>query len=141
MAFITKPDLGGTLHIEIRDLIARFSDAIIQEKCDVAETEIETWLGAKYNIRPELEKQGDARNKLLFQTAVDMAIYHLYVLAGTAIPNIRVKRYEDAIERLKYLAKGQITLAGVPAAPTEGDGAPLVGNILWGSNPKRDNYW
>lgn len=137
--FITKPDLGGTLQPEIRDLIARFHDAIIAEKCTVAEAEIETWLCAKYNIRPELEKTSDTRNKLLFQTAVDIAIYHLYVLAGTAIPNIRVKRYEDAIRRLEWLAKGTIVLPGVPPAPDDGPGAPLVGNIAWGSNTKRDN--
>lgn len=137
--FISKIDLGGTIHTEIRDLIARFSDATISEKCGVAESEIETWLCAKYNIRPELEKTGDARHKLLQQTAVDIAIYHLYVLAGTVIPNVRVKRYDDAIERLKYLAKGTIVLPGVSAPPEEGPSAPLVGNIAWGSNPKRDN--
>ena len=139
MAFITKPDLGGTIQIEIRDLIARFSDAIIAEKCAVAEAEIETWLCAKYDIRPELEKA--TRNQLLVQTAVDIAIYHLYVLAGTAIPNLRVKRYDDAIKRLEWLAKGTIVLPGVAPAPTEGENAPLVGNVLWGSNPKRNNYF
>ena len=141
MAFITKPDLGGTIQIEIRDLIARFSDAIIAEKCAVAEAEIETWLCAKYEIRPELEKTGTSRNQLLVQTAADIAIYHLYVLAGTAIPNLRVKRYDDAIKRLEWLAKGTIILPGVAAAPIEGENAPLVGNVLWGSNPKRNNYF
>lgn len=139
MSFITKPDLGGTIHTEIRDLIARFSDAIIEEKCAVAESEIETWLCAKYDIRPELEKTDNTRNKLLVQTAVDMAIYHLYVLAGTAIPNVRVKRYDDAIKRLEWLAKGTIALPGVPPAPEEGPGAVLAGNIAWGSNPRRNN--
>lgn len=135
--FITKPDLGHTLYPEIRDLLARFSEAVITEKCSVAESEIETWLAAKYHIRPELEKIGNARNSLLMQTAVDMAIYHLYALAGTVIPNIRVKRYEDAIERLKYLATGKILLAGVPATPTQGPAATLVSGVLFGSNPKR----
>lgn len=137
--FITKPDLGGTIHVEIRDLIARFSDVTITEKCSVAESEIETWLCSKYNIRPELEKQGSDRNNLLFQSAVDMAIYHLYTLSGTAIPNIRVKRYDDAIKRLESLAKGIINLPGVEAALEEGNNAVLVKNISWGSEPKRYN--
>lgn len=137
--FISKTDLGGTIHTEIRDLIARFSDATITEKCGVAESEIETWLCSKYHIRPELEKTGASRHKLLQQTAVDIAIYHLYVLSGTAIPNLRVKRYDDAIKRLEYLAKGTIVLAGVGAPLEEGITAPLVKNIAWGSNPRRNN--
>lgn len=137
MAFISRPDLGQSIYPEIRDLLARFSEAIVEEKCAVAEAEIETWLAAKCHIRPELEKTQNARNKLLVQTAVDMAIYHLYVLAGTAIPNIRVKRYEDAIERLKHIAKGQIILAGVPPAPSIGDDAPQVSGVAFGGHTKR----
>ncbi len=134
--FVTKIDLSTSLYPEIRDILARYSDTIILAHCATAESEIESYLAQRYYIRPELEKNGDARHKLLLQIARDIAIYHLYQLAET-IPAKVVKRYDDAIRLLQEIAKGKIIMPGVPSAPLPEEGTPAGDGIGWGGRTPR----
>lgn len=134
--FLSKTDLSPSLYPQIRDLIARYSDAIILEHCATAESEIESYLGQRYDIRPELEKTGTDRHKLLLQIARDIAIYQLYQLAET-IPSIRVKRYDDAIRLLNDIATGKIIMPGVASAPPPEAGTPASEQIEYGGRTPR----
>lgn len=134
--FLQITDLSVSLYPEIRDLLARYSDTVILAHCATAESEIESYLSQRYNIRPELEKVGDARHKLLLQIARDIAIYHLYQLAET-MKNSVVKRYDDAIRLLNDLAKGKIIMPGVPSAPLPETGTPTGDQIGHGGRTPR----
>ncbi len=134
--FLTISDISASLHNEVRDLLARWSEAIILEHCATSESEVESYLSRRYHIRPELEKTGDDRHKLLLAIARDIAIYRLYHLSES-IPNIRVKRYDDSIKTLDNLAKGIITMPGIPAAPDPETGTPDANAISWGGKKPR----
>lgn len=134
--FLDKVDLSVSLYPGIRDMIAQYSDAIILEHCATAESEIESYLSQRYHIRPELEKVGSERHKLLLQVARDLAIWHLYQLAET-IPVKVLTRYEQAIRLLEDFQKGKAVLPGVPSAPDPDPGTPAGDQIGFGSRPPR----
>lgn len=134
--FLDKVDLSISLYPGIRDMIAQYSDAIILEHCATAESEIESYLAQRYHIRPELEKEGTARHKLLLQIARDIATWHLYQLAET-IPVKILERYKEAIRLLNDIAKGKIIMPGVPSAPEPEPGTPAGDQIGFGSRPPR----
>lgn len=138
--FISIADLSIALYREVQELIARYSEATVLENCMTAESEIETYLCRRYNIRTELEKQGDSRHKLLLQIARDIAIYRLYQLSES-IPQIRVKRYDDAIRLLKDIASGDITMPGVPAAESPEEGTPDAKMISYGGMKQRPPFY
>jgi phage gp36-like protein len=133
--FVTKADLSSSIYPEILQMITRYTDAIINMKLSTAESEIETYLAGRYNIRAELDKTGDARHGYLLSLAIDMAIYHLYSLQES-IPDHRTKRYEQAIAILKLIMGGKTPLAGVELAP-EPETPPTGGSIAWGGSPPR----
>lgn len=58
------------------------------------------------------------------ELAADIARYKLW---GQAAPEIVKARYEDAIEFLKAVAKGELTIAGLEEEPVEG----VVGAISY----------
>lgn len=134
--FIQKTDLSVSLYPEVRDMLARYSDVVISEDCQTAESEMEGYLAQRYDIRPELEKTGDARHKFLMQLCVSIAIWNLYQRAET-IPNKVVKRYDDAIKSLRDMAKGLIVMPGVASAPQPEPGTPNGDQIGHGSRVPR----
>jgi phage gp36-like protein len=137
--FLTKADLSTELYSEIRDLITRYSDTAIYSYLVRAVAEIQTYLGSRYDIDPELAKTGEDRNKLLVSLGRDLAVYHLYTPLETT-PTKRKDRYDQAIRMLEWLAAGKMPLPGVPLAPVD-DQTPLAGQIGYGSNPKRPRLY
>jgi hypothetical protein len=55
---------------------------------------------------------GDNRNPQLVNYLIDIALYHVHTrIAPRNIPELRVKRYDDAIKWLKMAGRGEITAA------------------------------
>ena len=79
---------------------------------------------------------GDNRSAQMVQYTIDIALYHLHSrIAPRNIPDLRVKRYDDAITWLRRAAKGEITpnLPGIQ--PRSG------GTIRYGGNTKLINSY
>lgn len=58
---------------------------------------------------------GDNRNQELVMYCIDIALYHLHSrIAPRNIPELRVKRYDDAISKLKNYAKGDDVTLDLP---------------------------
>lgn len=58
---------------------------------------------------------GDTRNKQMVNYMIDIVLYHLHSrIAPRNIPDLRVKRYDDAIAWLKQCAKGDHLTADMP---------------------------
>jgi hypothetical protein len=53
--------------------------------------------------------EGDLRNSLVVMILVDMTVYHFHSrTAGNRIPEMRIVRYEQAIEKLKEIRKSNM---------------------------------
>lgn len=79
---------------------------------------------------------GDNRSQALVMYIVDIALYHVHSrIAPKNIPDLRVKRYDDAISSLKGYAKGNTTANLTKIQPPQGK------RIRWGSNIKNTNSY
>lgn len=79
---------------------------------------------------------GDNRNPQMVQKMIDVVLYHIHSrIAPRNIPELRVKRYDDAISWLKSCAKGDyITASLTKFQPNTG------ARSRWGSRlPKQNN--
>jgi phage gp36-like protein len=133
--YLTIQDFDTSIYPEIRNAIARKSQLNINHQINFALSLIRSRLSARYDMAAEFLKTGEARNPLLLEYAMDIAIYNLYN-SQEAIPDHRVKRYDDAIEFLKDVVSKKANLEGVPLIPTD-DLNATQGSIRMGSNPKR----
>lgn len=137
--FLTIQDLDTKLYPEITAMLSRYGEVIVLAHLGTAQGEIETYLGALYDIQPEMQKSGPARHKLLLPMAIDMAIYHMYSLAETT-PAHRVKRYEQAIKMLELMSQSKLVLPGVPPAP-EPETPTQTSLIGYGGTPQRPTFY
>lgn len=63
-------------------------------------------------IAPQIWYQIDERNPLLVMYACDIALYHLHGrISPRQIPDLRISRYERAIEWLEDVRKGNVNLS------------------------------
>ena len=79
---------------------------------------------------------GDNRSQAMVMYIIDIALYHLHSrIAPRNIPDLRVKRYDDAIANLKGYAKGTTTANLTRIQPPQGN------RIRWGSGIKNVNNY
>lgn len=73
---------------------------------------------------------GDNRSQQLVSYCCDIALYHVHSrIAPRNIPELRVKRYDDAIEWLKAAGQGKITAALPLIQPKRGRRVRFGGNV------------
>jgi hypothetical protein len=77
----------------------------LQDNQDVAVSDPDNWI------------QDDSRNPFLTTLFTDVVVYHLMSRSGS-IPDIRVKRYDDACKTLKAIAAGKVDI-GLPLLTEE----------------------
>ncbi len=102
--------------------------------------EISGYLRPKFDCERIFGAEGDKRNRQILMFACDIALYHM----AASLPNrmgmeIREKRYENALERLKQIQSGVI----VPDLPeaTDDAGESAAPSIRFGSKPCIDNSY
>lgn len=79
---------------------------------------------------------GDNRNHQLVNICIDIALYHLHSrIAPRNIPDLRVKRYDDAVLWLKRISNGDLTADLPLIQPKSG------ARIRWGSATKQVNNY
>ena len=123
--FITLEDYDASIHREILDALLRHdsetSDEAIIEICeDRAIEEMRSYLDKFYDCNAIFGATGSARNQLVLMMALDIAIYHIFCQHNPyKMSDIRKSRYERAIEWLKAVAAGKITIADAPRLPEE----------------------
>ena len=79
---------------------------------------------------------GDNRSQQMVTTVVDIALYHLHSrISPRNIPDLRVKRYDEAIKWLIKCAKGEVTPNLPILQPQQG------GRIRYGGNIKNVNSY
>ncbi len=138
--FITTEDYDASIHQEILDSLIR-SDKQIVEICeDRAIAEMRGYLSARYDCNRIFSAEGEDRNQLVLMMALDIAIYHVFSIHNPRnMSQIRVDRYERAIEWLKGVRKGDITVDGLPEIEAEVRESSTQFQIR--SNTKRINHF
>ncbi len=99
-----------------------------------------SYLDKFYDCDAIFSARGEERHSLILMFALDITIYHIFSIHNPyKIADIRKERYDRAIEWLKGVARGQITINGAPRldsdeqkknSPWQIDAEPLRPTLL-----------
>ena len=144
--FINITDYDASIHRDILDALVREDEALVDICEDRAIAQMRSYLSGRYDcdalFAPYVatESQPDTRHPLVLMMALDIAIYHIFSIHNPQkLSQLRKDRYERAIEWLKGVAAGSISIEGAPLAPIETQIAHQPFRIV--SNPKRHNHF
>ncbi len=122
--FIQLSDYDSTIHRDILDSLLR-GDAqdgqTIIEDCQLtAIAEMKSYLDKTYDVEKIFSAEGKERHPLVLSMAKDIAIYHIFCIHNPyKMSQIRKDRYQRAIDWLKGVAKGELTISGAPRLPED----------------------
>lgn len=135
--FLQQIEIGTHLYGEVVSEISRLNTEHLNDALKAAEAEAKGYLTA-YDIPAVFTAVGDDRNAILVLFVKDITVWHYIQLANPAVDmELRLKRYERAIEWLEKVQSGKIN----PGLPYPAVAPPAEPNnyIKWGSNTKRNN--
>ena len=133
--FIDPQDYDATVHKDIIDSLTRGDDSILDICEDRAIEEMKSYLSSRYDVEQIFAARGADRHPLVLMMALDIATYHIYCVGNPQKLNngIRQARYERAVEWLKAVQKGTVSVNGAPPRADE----EKEQTYLFQSNPKR----
>ena len=122
--FIQLSDYDSTIHRDILDSLLggeASENSTIIEDCEMtAISEMKSYLNKAYDVEKIFTAEGKARHPLILMMAKDIATYHIFCIHNPyKMSQIRKERYERAIDWLKGVARGEITIDGAPRLPEE----------------------
>jgi phage gp36-like protein len=122
--FIQLSDYDSTVHRDILDSLLRGEaddNSRIIEDCEMqAISEMKSYLNKSYDVEKIFTTEGTARHPLVLMYAKDIAVYHLFCIHNPIkMSQIRKDRYERAVDWLKGVASGLITVDGAPRLPED----------------------
>lgn len=136
-SFITTNDYSASIHAEILDSLIRSNEAALETCEDRAISEMRSYMRTRYDCDAIFSAVGSDRNQLILMRAIDIAIYHAFCIHNPQkISNIRLKRYDDAIDWLKKVQTGEVVIDGAPQLDRET--LAMNGYYLMHSNNKRE---
>jgi phage gp36-like protein len=115
--YTTATDYDQLIQAEIKNAIS--ADANVWNTAQIqAETELTSYLRGRYDVAAAMALTGTARNAHVVMLCIDIALYHTHSrISPRNIPELRALRYEQAIDWLKAVNKGDI-LADLPVLQT-----------------------
>lgn len=131
--FINTSDYDATIHREILDCLLRKESATydpqIIEICeDRAIAEMKGYLNKTYDCEKIFSAKGEERNALILMFAIDITVYHIFCQHNPyKLAKIRQDRYDRAIEWLKGVMNGDITIDSAPKLPDD----EVANNSRW----------
>ena len=135
MSFVSKAEFKYSIRTAAIDVLTNGDDTILTELTDGAVEEMKCYLRGKFSADTFFSVTGESRNKTLTMICRDITLYNLYSIYNfRKIPDIRIKRYEGAIQWLTDVQEEKIN----PFLFTGSTG--MTHYILSGSNDKRNNY-
>lgn len=129
--FIDLKDYDASMHKEILNALVRketqpgvpnpaYDPEVIETCEDRAIAEMVGYLNKTYDVEAIFSARGVDRHSLIIMYAVDITLYHLFSIHNPAkMSGIRKDRYDRAMEWLKMVAAGDITIGGAPRLPKE----------------------
>lgn len=131
--FISIEDYDASIHREILDSMLRKGtpgyDPQIVEICeDRAVSQMRSYMDKTYDCDAIFAARGDGRHPLVLMFALDIAIYHIFCQHNPyKVSEVRKERYGRAIEWLKGVMDGDVTIDGAPLLPDD----MLTANSRW----------
>ena len=138
--FITKADYPSSIRTEFLDSMIREDENILEIVENQAISEMKGYLSARYDCEKAFSAEGDARHNLLLMFAKDIAVYHLCSIREGQMTQTRIDRYERAVEWLKGVRNGDITVEGLDRL-TQEDGSASAPEFQMRSDRKRVNHF
>ena len=137
--FIDPNDYDATTHREIIDALTRGDDAILDICEDRAIEEMKSYLSGRYDVEALFNARDSERHPLVLMMCLDISTYHVYSLGDPRkLSNSNKKeRYERAVEWLKGVQKGNVSINGAPLLEEEA----RTREFLYRSNPKRVTHF
>lgn len=137
-AFINPEDYDASIHAEILDSLLRANKTTLETCEDRAVETVRGYLAARYDTEAIFAAEGEARHPLILMVCLDIAIYHVFCQHNPQkMSEVRLKRYDDALEWLKRVQKGEVTIYGAPTLDEET--MARNGYYLMRSDTKREN--
>lgn len=135
MIWLTEQDLRKQIRNSVLTQIIEQDASLLHETELAVLKEIESYLSQRFDVAQIWASTDTNRNALLVMYAVDMLLYHLHSrINPNQIPEIRAKRYDDAIEWLKAVTKGTLS----PALPLRVDAENTsIAKFTLGSEKRR----
>lgn len=86
------------------------------------------YLNKTYDCEKIFSAEGEKRNALILMFAIDITVYHIFCQHNPyKLAKIRQDRYDRAIEWLKAVMNGDITIDGAPKLPDD----EVANNSRW----------
>ena len=123
--FINITDYDASIHKEILDSLLRqgtadYDPQIIEICEDRAIAEMRSYLNKKYDCNRIFDARGTDRHALILMFALDIAIFHIFCQHNPyKMSKIRQDRYDRAVEWLKGVMRGDVTIDGAPLLPAD----------------------
>ena len=138
--FINKTDYDASVHAEIIDSVTRHDETLLDICENRAIEEMISYLSGRYDTNALFATRGDERPQLVLMMCLDIAIYHIFCIHNPMkLSKMRENRYQRAVEWLKSVRKGDISIPGVTLAKADDPDANRTPYVMK-SNLKRNNY-
>lgn len=90
--------------------------------------DMRSFLNKTYDCDTIFSATGDERHELILMFAIDISVYHIFCQHNPyKMSKIRQDRYDRAVEWLKGVRTGDVTIDGAPLLPDD----DLSGNSPW----------
>lgn len=134
MIWLQEDDLKKIIKIDILNVVIEDDASILSDAELTAMSEIEGYLSNRYDVPSIWNSVGSDRNNMLVMIASDIMFYHIHSrINPNRIPQLRIDRFNGAIDYLKNVAKGLIS-PKLPLIVTE---KGIQTNFKYGSEIKR----
>lgn len=135
--YISQTDIQSKISADLLARIIGADTEAIPTAVMFAEQTITNKLADRYKIANELALTDDARNGVIVEYALNLAVFRLYErIHDNEVPERVVKLYDDTQSQLDKLNTGKTSLSGLDKA-TDADGN-AKSRFNWGSATKRD---
>lgn len=129
-------DLKYGIHGEMLNVITRYAENA-EQAISEAQSEVESYLTARYDIRAEFAKTGSQRSPLVIRLVRDVALYNCFKISNPVnMPEVRRDAYRDTIAFLKDV---QAERASIDALTRRTGTTGTSSYVSFGGNRKRNN--
>lgn len=137
--FINIYDYDASVHPEILAAVTRYDESVVEICEDRAVAEMKSYLASRYDCDAIFSATGEDRHPLVLMMAIDIAVYHIFCVHNPQkLSQMRVDRYNRAVEWLKAVAASKVSIQDAPLLPEETLKQNAVS--LMSSNTKRDQH-
>lgn len=138
MGFLTQDDYSPLIKDVVLAQVMDNDMSIVTDAERFAQSQIESYLNQRFDVASIFSQTGVSRDQSILMYMIDITLYHIHArINPSRIPEIRVKRYDDAIKWMEMVSTGKLT----PALPTKidpntGEADTKLNTSRFGSNEK-----